>query len=236
MDDPNLEMLVAAARVLRPLLDELVFLGGCTTGLMISDPAAAGVRPTQDVDAIAEIASYVEYGALSARLRGLGLREDASQGAPLCRWRYQHLIIDVMPTDDRVLGFGNRWYRPAISSAQHVDLADLRLRVITPVYFLATKLEAFRGRGQNDITGSHDLEDIVAVIDGREEIARELAASSADVREYVASELRHLLGVRAFVDALSGFLLPDSASQSRRPALLRRLLALADSGLSKSGN
>lgn len=35
MDDPNLEMLAAAARVLRPLLGELVFLGGCTTGLMV---------------------------------------------------------------------------------------------------------------------------------------------------------------------------------------------------------
>ena len=65
MDDPNLEMLVAAARVLRPLLDELVFLGGCTTGLMMSDPAAAGVRPTKDVDVITEIASCVEYGVLS---------------------------------------------------------------------------------------------------------------------------------------------------------------------------
>jgi hypothetical protein len=126
MDDPNLEMLAAAARVLRPLLGELVFLGGGTTGLMISDPAAAGVHPTKDVDAITEIASYVEYGALSERLRGLGLRENASLGAPMCRWRYQHLIIDVMPTDDRVLGFGNRWYRPAISLARHVNLADLR--------------------------------------------------------------------------------------------------------------
>jgi hypothetical protein len=134
MDDPNLEMLAAAAQVLRPLLGELVFLGGCTTGLVISDPAAAGVRPTKD------------------------------------------------------------------------------------------------------ITGSHDLEDIVAVIDGREEIAREVAASPADVRTYVASELRHLLGVQAFVDALSGFLRPDSASQSRRPALLRRLRALAESGPSESGN
>lgn len=133
-----------------------------------------------------------------------------------------------MPTDDRILGFANRWYRPAISSAQYVDLADLRLRVITPVYFLATKLDAFRGRGYNDLTGSHDLEDIVAVIDGRDAIIREVAASPSGVRAYIATELRQLLGVPTFVDALSGFLLPDSASQSRRPALLERLRALAE--------
>ena len=74
------------------------------------------------------------------------------------------------------------------------------------------------------------------MIDGRDEIAREVAASPADVRAYIAAELRHLLGVQAFVDALSGFLLPDSASQSRRPALLRRLRALAESGLPENGN
>ena len=85
MRDPNLDMLVAAARVLQPLLDQLVFLGGCTTGLFISDPAAAGIRPTKDVDAITEVASYGEYGALADRLRGLGLREDVSEGAPTCR-------------------------------------------------------------------------------------------------------------------------------------------------------
>lgn len=158
----------------------------------------------------------------------MGLREDASEGAPLCRWCYRELIIDVMPTDDRVLGFSNRWYLPAIFAARYVDLADLRLPVITPVYFLATKLEAFRGRGHNDFTGSHDLEDIVTVIDGRGEILSEVAASPPDVRAYIGSELRQLLGVQTFVDAVSGFLLPDAASQSRRPALLERLRVLAE--------
>jgi hypothetical protein len=105
MRDPNLDMLAAAAHLLQPLLDQLVFLGGCTTGLLIADPAAGGIRPTKDVDVITEIGSYAEYGALSERLRGLGLREDVSEGAPLCRWRYKDLTIDVMPTDDRVLGF-----------------------------------------------------------------------------------------------------------------------------------
>ena len=57
----NYELLVAAARLLVPLLDELVFVGGCATGLMIIDKAAASVRPTLDVDAIAEITSYAEY-------------------------------------------------------------------------------------------------------------------------------------------------------------------------------
>ena len=132
-----------------------------------------------------------------------------------------------MPIDPRILGFTNRWYAPAMATAQYVDLDDLRLRLITPVHFLATKLEAFRGRGNDDYSGSPDLEDVITVIDGRSEIVSELERSAWDVQEYVASELRRLLGVPEFLDALSGFLMPDAGSQARRPLLLQRLRALA---------
>ena len=44
-----------------------------------------------DVDMITEVASYAEYASLSERLRGLGLSEDSSEGAPTCRWRYREL-------------------------------------------------------------------------------------------------------------------------------------------------
>ena len=71
MRDPNRQLLEAAARVLRPILDDLVFLGGCTTGLFLTDPAVAGLRPTKDVDTITEVASYAEYATLSERLREL---------------------------------------------------------------------------------------------------------------------------------------------------------------------
>jgi len=54
---PNLELLLTAANALRPLLPEIVFVGGCATGLLITDPAAAPVRRTYDVDVIAEITS-----------------------------------------------------------------------------------------------------------------------------------------------------------------------------------
>jgi hypothetical protein len=229
MRDPTRQLLEAAAKVLRPLLDELVFLGGCATGLLLTDPASAGLRPTKDVDAITEVASYAEYTRLSERLRALGLTDDTSEGAPLCRWRHGQLIIDVMPTSEDVLGFVNRWYPPALGSAGFVQISDLQLRVITPVYFLATKLEAFRGRGGGDISGSHDLEDVVTVIDGRAEIIAEVRSAPADVRTFIASEFRQLLTARAFVDALPGFLLPDAANQARLPMLLERLTALAAS-------
>ncbi len=72
MNEPNLKRLTAAARLLRPLLGELVFVGGTVTGLLITDEAAADPRPTLDVDAIAEITSYAQYPAFGDRLRALG--------------------------------------------------------------------------------------------------------------------------------------------------------------------
>ncbi|MBI3048187.1 MAG: hypothetical protein HYY76_07720 [Acidobacteria bacterium] len=229
MKDPNLPLLEAAVKLLQPLLDELVFVGGCATGLLITDPGAGGIRPTKDVDTITEVASYAEYATLSERLRGLKLQEDHREGAPTCRWRYGDLTIDVMPTDKKILGFSNRWYEPAIASAHHVEVAGLGIRLIRPAYFLATKFEAFRGRGNDDYSGSHDLEDAIAVIDGRPEIIDEVRSAAPDVRNFTASEMRRLLGTRLFIDALPGFLLPDPASQARYPVLRGRLDALAAS-------
>lgn len=52
MADPNRPLFESVVRVLAQLLNELVFVGGCTTGLFITDPAAGGIRPTRDVAAI----------------------------------------------------------------------------------------------------------------------------------------------------------------------------------------
>ncbi|HET6842026.1 MAG TPA: hypothetical protein VFK06_10115 [Candidatus Angelobacter sp.] len=131
MANRNLELLASIARLLRPLLDELVFVGGCTTALLITDPAAAEVRPTFDVDAIAEITSYAEYSVFSERLRQLGFAEDQSEGAPVCRWAHDDLRFDIMPTDETILGFSNRWYKAAMENAQKMQLEnDLMLRVV----------------------------------------------------------------------------------------------------------
>lgn len=101
--DPNLQLLVTVARLLEPLLDEIVFVGGSVTGLLITDEASVGIRPTTDVDVIAEVYSYVEYDALSGRLRELGLLEDNREGAPTCRWCHGDSTVDVRPVDEQVL-------------------------------------------------------------------------------------------------------------------------------------
>jgi len=106
----NLQLLGDVASRLTPLLQDLVFVGGCTTELLITDEAAVPVRTTKDVDAVMALGSYDAYIKVAEQLRGLGFTEDQSEGAPMCRWRAGELILDVMPDDERALGFTNRWY------------------------------------------------------------------------------------------------------------------------------
>jgi hypothetical protein len=97
------------AERLGPLRDRVVFVGGAVRGLLLTDPGAAPERPTDDVDVIVEATSAADLDALGVQLRALGFREDASPGAPICRWLVGGVKVDVMPTEGKVLGFRNRW-------------------------------------------------------------------------------------------------------------------------------
>ena len=114
-----------------------------------------------------------------------------------------------------------------MKSARECELQGMQIRHVTAVYFCATKLEAFRGRGHDDYFSSHDLEDLIAVVDGREELVREVEDAEEDVRRYIASQVRKLLDTSAFIDALPGYLLPDAASQARLILLIESLRELA---------
>lgn len=228
MPHPNLELLEMAAWRLRPLLSEIVFVGGCATGLLVTDAGAAPVRVTIDVDVIAEIASRADYVLFSERLRAFGFGEDMREGAPVCRWRQSELILDVIPLDPTILGFSNRWYPGALETATSIRLSNqLTLRAITAPYFLGTKIEAFRSRGRGDYFASHDLEDFIAVVDGRPSLLAEIESSPDDLRRFVASAIGEMLAEERFLDALPGYLLADEANQARIGQLMARLRALS---------
>jgi predicted nucleotidyltransferase len=228
MPDPNLLILEDAAEKLRPLLEEIVFVGGATLGIFLSDLEITPARATVDVDVIAEITTYIEYFDFSERLRKCGFKEDAGEHPLNCRWLHGDLILDVMPVQHGILlASVNRWYKGALPCAQTVTLPNgLSIRVISAPYFLGTKMEAFRGRGNRDYWSSRDLEDCVAVIDGREPILAEVSSSAPDLRSYLAEAMRELLSEDRFLDALPGYLLPDEGSQQRLGALLRKLKAI----------
>jgi hypothetical protein len=180
LTDPNLPLLESVAHALGPLCDRFVFIGGCATGQLVTDPAASPVRTTRDVDVVVEIISLAGYHALERQLEQAGFKHDRSPDAPVCRWIVGGCMLDVMPTDEDVLGFGNRWYHLAVRTAESVRLPSGRtIRLIAPPVFLATKLEAFHGRGGGDFLASHDLEDIAVVVDGRPGLVNEVATCQA---------------------------------------------------------
>lgn len=201
-------MLERAAQELAPFIDEVAFVGGATIALWITDQAAPEPRVTKDVDLVVEVASRAGWYRFEERLRAHGLRNDSSSRV-ICRWRAgspgDELLVDLMPSDASILGFENRWQRPALDQAETLPLpSGQRIRAISPPYLLATKLEAWSGRGGGDHLRSHDLEDVIRLIDGRVEIVGEVGDASEDLRSFLSGEIAALLDQPRFLDAIDG--------------------------------
>ena len=228
--NPNLEIMEIAVARLGVLAEEMVFLGGCATGLLITDVVAPPIRATKDVDVIVEVASLIEYHRLAKRLRELGFSEDQSSDAPICRWRAVDIVLDVMPTRLEILGFGNEWYQPAFDAAVWGALpSGKKIQMVSAPYFLATKLAAFDGRGEGDYMISHDMEDMVAVLDGRPEIVEEVWSCDQKLRGHLQVRLAALVKDERFLEALPGHMPGDAGSQARVPIILQRLKAIVAS-------
>ncbi|MCK5194694.1 MAG: nucleotidyl transferase AbiEii/AbiGii toxin family protein, partial [Desulfobulbaceae bacterium] len=149
--------MITAANRLGELRNDMVFIGGCATGLLITDPAAPEIRPTIDVDVIVEVASRAAFYKLEEKLREKGFQQIMQEDVPICRWQAKDVILDVMPIDSKILGFGNKWYKPALENAESITLpSGVEVNMITAPYFLGTKMEAFFARGNGDYYGSHD--------------------------------------------------------------------------------
>ncbi|HAT71411.1 MAG TPA: hypothetical protein DCS63_01170 [Elusimicrobia bacterium] len=212
----NLEMLAVVANGLGHLKDKVVFVGGSTVSLYLTDPAAQTVRPTEDVDCVIEIVTRGQYYKLEANLEKLGFRHMMEENAPICRWKYHGLTADIMPTEGSVLSFKNSWYPDGYVNSQVVNLSGVgKIRVFTPPYFLASKIEAFLDRGRGDFLTSPDMEDIITVLDGAENIAGEVLHAPAKVKGYLAVKFSEFLKDERFFESLEGNLRSPSGTSGR---------------------
>lgn len=225
---PNVPKVELVAQALGDLCEQLVFVGGCAVDLLLTDAGVAPARVTYDVDLVAQVTALSAYHALEEKFSGLGFKRDVSQDAPICRWRLANLEVDLMPPYEQILGFANRWYALALESAQPVVLpSGITIRLIAAPVFLATKFEAFANRGKGDLLGSHDLEDIVNVLDGRPEIEDEIAMVSEELRRYLAEQCRAMLALPSFMDALQGMVFPDELLAERVQMLEEKFRRIA---------
>ena len=224
MANPNLALLIAIAQAMGPLCEQVVFVGGCATGLLVDDVDLMDVRPTEDVDAIVEVASLSAYHRLAEQLMQRGFKQTMADNTPPFRWFWNRMQLNLVPLDEKVFGFANPWYRVGFDAAMSVELADgLLLRHLSAPHFFATKFEAFKDRGQNDVYLSHDLEDIMTVMEGRSLVAQEIAAAEAAVRQHVGQSVAALLNMPAFHNALPGLL----SDPEREPIVRTRMIQIS---------
>lgn len=225
--DDQLTMLRQVAEALGPeFREQVAFVGGCTTGMLLTDTfTREQVRSTDDVDLIISVMTYAALQTFKETLKAQGFKEPSpmDQDMPICAMKLGELRVDLMPDHDKVLGFSNRWYRQALESAEPVPLGDdLTIRVVTPPLFVATKLEAYKGRGEGDSLASHDIEDILNLVDGRPELLDEVRGSDSAIQTYIAAELARLLDNELFEYAVQS----QAGDPDREALLFERLEAL----------
>ena len=193
----------------------------------MTDIGAPPPRHTLDVDLIVRVASTSEYATvIGPAMRALGAKEDDSEGAPLCRWMLHGVMVDVMPTRAKVLGFSNRWYDGGLDHAITRALPDgTEISILDAPHFIATKIEAFLGRGRNDFRSSKDIEDIIAVIDGRPELGTEIRTSPPDLRASVRATLGRWMSGE-FAESIAGHLPGDMDNYGRAEVVEQRIAVL----------
>ncbi len=194
MPSSNILMLQTVANGLGELRYEMVFVGGAVAELYVDYPAASEIRPTIDVDCVIEISSRLQFARLEESLRARGFTNDTSEEAPICRWIYKDIKVDVMPADSSVLGFSNRWYQEGIKLKIPKSLPDgTEVFVFPPEYYLASKFEAHKGRGGNDLRQSHDFEDIIYILDNCPDMLNNIIGSKPGIRLYLKNECQNLI-------------------------------------------
>ncbi len=212
-------MIETVAKGLADLKEKVVFVGGATVSLYLKDEAARDVRPTDDVDCVIELTGRQDFYKLEQELEKRGFRHAMGPADPICRWKYCGIKVDVMPSDTAILGFSNRWYKEGIKRAVKKRVLSQEIFLFPLPLFLAAKIEAFLGRGGKDFRLSHDMEDIVTVLDGQEDFT-ELITAPGPVNAYLKEKIKTFLKDDSFIESLSAHLQPDPSATERARRIL----------------
>lgn len=211
----NITRIKAVHNALRPLEKDVVFIGGAVVSLY-ADGITYDVRPTDDVDVLVEVYTRVDYARLEEQLREVGFKNDTTANF-VGRYILPGILVDIMPTEETILGFSNKWYRKGFaSSIQHEIDPNHTIKIFQAPYFIASKIEAFKARGKNtygeyDGRFSSDFEDIIYVLENRRAVWNEMSMASEGLREYLITEFEKMLkhpDIEEWIDSTAGFSSP----------------------------
>ncbi|WP_460063206.1 nucleotidyl transferase AbiEii/AbiGii toxin family protein [Pseudomonas sp. S2_H08] len=226
--DHNYELIEFVAEGLgEAFLAEVAFVGGCTTAMLVTDTAVLDdIRFTDDVDLVIELAGISAWNQLTERLAAKGFKITGEDEVN-CRFRFNDVVVDVMPSDPAVLGYANRWFVEGLARADKFTLpSGTAIQIFQPAYFLATKLEAFAGRGNGD-PYHKDVEDMIILIDGRPELLEEVGQTDKDLKGFITEGVQKLMALDGV-----GYVIESSGSVQANPGrgqiIHRRMKALAN--------
>ncbi|MFT0714036.1 nucleotidyl transferase AbiEii/AbiGii toxin family protein [Flagellimonas lutimaris] len=188
----NIEVVAEVAAALKDIKEDMVFVGGAVVSLYTDDPAADEIRPTQDIDLTLNIINLHHWEAVQEKLGILGFYPDPF-GHAICSYKYKDIPVDIMAAEDGPLGPANRWYKIGFENLWTAKAKDQKIKILSAPCYLATKFEAFNDRG-TDYRTSHDIEDIITVLDNRINIVDEIKLDNDTIRAFIIQELKTIIG------------------------------------------
>lgn len=188
----NLKVVEEVANALQDLNDHVVFVGGAVVSIYADDIGADDARPTKDVDISVQISSYGQMDQLREQLSPKGIYPAVNESV-IYRYQLNDILIDFIPTEQTSLGPSNSWLKSGYPHQVKYNLYKKEINVLPVSYYLASKWEAFDGRGSGDKRTSHDFEDIIYVLDNNLNIVDSILSSDENVRKFIARRCKEIL-------------------------------------------
>ncbi len=217
----NIQMIEIIHKALGNLNDSVVFVGGSVMELYLTDSAVSTPRVTNDVDIIAELYTRAKYDLFEEGLRSKGFKNDID--GPACRFIFDNVKVDLISTQDSATGITNKWYQSGFKNKVLIKAGNFKINILPVEFYIASKLEAFKARGASDARASNDLEDIIYILDGNENIKDSFLSADAELLKYLKSEFGVLLKYENIREIKNGHLGFNSF-----PERIERILEIMD--------
>lgn len=207
----NIGVVAEIAEALGEIKDDIVFVGGAVVSLYTDDPTADEIRPTKDIDMTLQIVNLHHWQLINEKLAVLGFNPDP-YGQSICSYKYKDIPVDIMATEDGPLGPANRWYKLGFENLWTARAKQQEIKILSAPCYLATKFEAFKNRG-SDYRTSHDIEDIIYIIDNRINIVEDIARENELISSFIKERLNEIVKKGLLKEVLMAHIHPIMSDQ-----------------------
>lgn len=212
---------------LRGVSFDFAFLGGSVLSLLVNESTADAIRVTKDIDIIAGVRTRKEFHGEERELESRGFIHDTSEDAPICRWKTDGIVVDVLPVREEVLGWKSQWFEEALLAAEKIDIGGVSVKVISAPYFVLLKLEAFEDRGKGDFITSTDFEDVICLFNGRNSLVQEIK-DAGQIAMVIAEKFARYLKNHDIEDAVTGFVQTECNPDERLSKIMNSFYEIAE--------